>query len=152
MDRQCDIGTTAKRIAWARFQNAGQSVVAPDYVLCHADVRDQLLQALRSSLNQFYGSDPRESCSFGRLVNVENVKRVKDLLWKSGKVAIGGQVNEAEKYVGEYGARCAYRAYSHSARTPSVRPAHDCARHCLTVCAHIAPHIPSPGVLFVITV
>ncbi|XP_048856874.1 aldehyde dehydrogenase family 3 member B1 [Brienomyrus brachyistius] len=99
VDRQCDIGTTAKRIAWARFQNAGQTMVAPDYVLCHADVRDQLVQALRSSLNQFYGSDPRESCSFGRLVNVETVKRVKDLLWKSGKVAIGGQVNEAEKYV-----------------------------------------------------
>ncbi|XP_017539679.2 aldehyde dehydrogenase family 3 member B1 isoform X2 [Pygocentrus nattereri] len=58
VDRQCDINTTARRISWARFQNAGQSAVAPDYVLCHADTHECLVQALRCALQQFYGSEP----------------------------------------------------------------------------------------------
>ncbi|XP_041957942.1 aldehyde dehydrogenase family 3 member B1 isoform X1 [Alosa sapidissima] len=99
VDQTCDINTTARRIAWARFHNGGQSVASPDYVLCHADVKERLLQALRCALLIFYGSDPRESRSYGRLVNMENFSRVRDLLWRSGKVVMGGQVNEAEKYV-----------------------------------------------------
>uniref|UniRef100_A0A3B4CEH2 Aldehyde dehydrogenase n=1 Tax=Pygocentrus nattereri TaxID=42514 RepID=A0A3B4CEH2_PYGNA len=99
VDRQCDINTTARRISWARFQNAGQSAVAPDYVLCHADTHECLVQALRCALQQFYGSEPRESKSFGRQVSEENFSKVREALLRSGKVAVGGQVNEAEKYI-----------------------------------------------------
>ncbi|KAG9339564.1 hypothetical protein JZ751_023455, partial [Albula glossodonta] len=99
VDQHCDIATAARRIAWARFQNAGQSAVAPDYILCHTEAKAQLLQALRCALMHFYGSDPRESRSFGRMVNAENFARVRDMLGKSGKVVVGGQVNEAEKYI-----------------------------------------------------
>uniref|UniRef100_A0A8C5H6H6 Aldehyde dehydrogenase family 3 member B1-like n=1 Tax=Gouania willdenowi TaxID=441366 RepID=A0A8C5H6H6_GOUWI len=99
VDRECDIGTTAQRLVWARFHNAGQSLVAPGYVLCHAQVKARLVQAMKSCLIHFYGSDPRESKSFGRLINLEVFNRVKDLLWRSGKVAVGGQVVEAEKYI-----------------------------------------------------
>ncbi|CAB1319441.1 unnamed protein product [Coregonus sp. 'balchen'] len=91
VDQQCDIPTTARRITWARFHNAGQSMVAPDYVLCHAEAKTQLLQALRCCLLQFYGSDPQESRSFGRMVNLENLHRTTDPLRRSGKVAVGGQ-------------------------------------------------------------
>lgn len=101
VDQQCDITTTARRITWARFHNAGQSMVAPDYVLCHAEAKAQLLQALRCCLLQFYGSNPQESRSFGRIVNLENLHRTTDLLRRSGKVAVGGQVNEADKYIGK---------------------------------------------------
>ncbi|XP_061117006.1 aldehyde dehydrogenase family 3 member B1 [Conger conger] len=99
VDRDCDVGAAARRMAWARFQNAGQSAVAPGYVLCHADARAQLLHALRCALLQFYGPDPRQSCSLGRLVNAEHFARVRDALGRSGTVAVGGQVNEAEKYI-----------------------------------------------------
>ncbi|KAG8012050.1 Aldehyde dehydrogenase family 3 member B1 [Nibea albiflora] len=99
VDQQCEIATTAQRIAWARFQNAGQSLVAPDYVLCHADVKAQLVEALKYYLMQFYGCDPRESCSYGRMVNLELFNRTRDMLWRSGKVVVGGQVIEAEKYI-----------------------------------------------------
>ncbi|XP_036383695.1 aldehyde dehydrogenase family 3 member B1 [Megalops cyprinoides] len=99
VDQHCDIITAARRITWARFQNAGQSLVAPDYVLCHVEVKARLLQAIRCSLLQFYGSDPRESRSFGRMVNMENFIRVRDMLGKSGNTAVGGQVNEVEKYI-----------------------------------------------------
>ncbi|TWW60384.1 Aldehyde dehydrogenase family 3 member B1 [Takifugu flavidus] len=99
VDEQCEITTAAQRIAWARFHNAGQSLVAPDYVLCHADVKARLVQALKCCVMQFYGSDPAESRSYGRMVNLELFNRTKDLLWRSGKVAVGGQVIEAEKYI-----------------------------------------------------
>uniref|UniRef100_A0A665TV59 Aldehyde dehydrogenase n=1 Tax=Echeneis naucrates TaxID=173247 RepID=A0A665TV59_ECHNA len=99
VDQHCDIATTAQRVAWARFHNAGQSLVAPDYVLCHRDVKVRLVQALKCCLVQFYGSDPRESCSLGRMVNLEIFNRTRDMLWRSGKVAVGGQAVEAEKYI-----------------------------------------------------
>lgn len=103
MDQHCEISAAAQRIAWARFHNAGQSLVAPDYVLCHADVEARLVQALKCCVMQFYGSDPAESRSYGRLVNVELFNRAKDLLGRSGKVAVGGQAIEAEKYIGKCG-------------------------------------------------
>ncbi|XP_029018123.1 aldehyde dehydrogenase family 3 member B1 isoform X2 [Betta splendens] len=99
VDQHCDVATAAQRIAWARFHNAGQSLVAPDYVLCHTDVKAELVQALKSCLTQFYGSDPQESRSFGRMVNQEVLNRMRDILWRCGKVAVGGQVVEAEKYI-----------------------------------------------------
>ncbi|XP_047447885.1 aldehyde dehydrogenase family 3 member B1 [Mugil cephalus] len=99
VDQDCDIATAVQRIAWARFHNAGQSLVAPDYILCHADVKARLVQALKCCLMQFYGSDPRESRSFGRMVNLEIFNRMKDILWRCGKVSVGGQVIEAEKYI-----------------------------------------------------
>ncbi|MGH0132885.1 UNVERIFIED_CONTAM: hypothetical protein FKN15_012466 [Acipenser sinensis] len=99
VDRECDVGIAAQRIAWARFHNAGQSDVAPDFVLCHADVQARLVLALRSCLLQFYGPEPRHSASFGRLVNAELFTHVRDLLLASGKVAVGGEMDEAEKYI-----------------------------------------------------
>lgn len=102
MDQHCDIATAAQRIAWARFHNAGQSMVAPDYILCHTDVKAQLVQVLKCCLMQFYGSDPRESRSYGRMANLDLFSRVRDLLWRSGKVAVGGQVIEAERYIGRH--------------------------------------------------
>ncbi|KAG7274696.1 hypothetical protein CRUP_021137 [Coryphaenoides rupestris] len=99
VDQRCDLAATAHRIAWARFHNAGQSLAAPGYVLCHAEVRDRLVQALKCSVMQFYGTDPQESHSFGRMANAESFGRTRDLLWRSGKVVVGGQAIEAEKYI-----------------------------------------------------
>lgn len=100
VDQHCDIFTTVQRIAWARFHNAGQSLVAPDYILCHTDVKARLVQALKCCLMEFYGSNPQESRSFGRIVNLEIFNRTRGILWRSGKVAVGGHVIEAEKYIG----------------------------------------------------
>lgn len=101
VDQHCDIPTTVQRIAWARFYNAGQSLTAPSYILCHTDVKAQLVQALKCCLMQFYGPDPRESRSFGRMINLEIFHRTRDMLWRSGKVVSGGKVTEAEKYIGK---------------------------------------------------
>lgn len=102
VDKHCEIGPTAQRITWARFHNGGQSLVAPDYILCHTDVKARLVQALKCCLMRFYGSDPRESSSYGRMANLEQFNRTRDILWRSGKVVVGGQVIEAEKYIGKH--------------------------------------------------
>ncbi|XP_017269163.1 aldehyde dehydrogenase family 3 member B1 isoform X1 [Kryptolebias marmoratus] len=99
VDQHCDIATTVQRITWARFHNAGQSLTAPSYILCHTDVKARLVQALKCCLMQFYGPDPRESRSFGRIINLNIFHRTKDMLWRSGKVVVGGKVTEAEKYI-----------------------------------------------------
>uniref|UniRef100_A0A3B3CZR1 Aldehyde dehydrogenase n=1 Tax=Oryzias melastigma TaxID=30732 RepID=A0A3B3CZR1_ORYME len=99
VDQNCDVPTTVQRIAWACFHNAGQSLTAPSYILCHTDVKARLVQALKCCLMEFYGPDPRESRSFGRMVNLDIFSRTRDLLWRSGKVVVGGQVTEAEKYI-----------------------------------------------------
>lgn len=101
VDQNCDVPTTVQRIAWACFHNAGQSLTAPSYILCHTDVKARLVQALKCCLMEFYGPDPRESRSFGRMVNLDIFSRTRDLLWRSGKVVVGGQVTEAEKYIGK---------------------------------------------------
>ncbi|KAG7252776.1 hypothetical protein CRUP_001228, partial [Coryphaenoides rupestris] len=118
VDQRCDLAATAHRIAWARFHNAGQSLAAPGYVLCHAEVRDRLVQALKCSVMQFYGTDPQESHSFGRMANAESFGRTRDLLWRSGKVVVGGQAIEAEKYIGasgmgSYHGRSSFDTFSH---------------------------------------
>lgn len=98
VDKDCDVAIAAKKIAWSRFVNAGQCPLAPEYVLCHVNVQDKLVEALQSCVEEFYGKNPQESPDFGRMVSVEHYKHVKELL-SSGKVAFGGQTEETDKYI-----------------------------------------------------
>uniref|UniRef100_A0AAY4BXZ3 Aldehyde dehydrogenase domain-containing protein n=1 Tax=Denticeps clupeoides TaxID=299321 RepID=A0AAY4BXZ3_9TELE len=77
---------------------AGNCVVIKPSEIC-SHTAELLHRHFASYLDNFYGSDPRESRSFGRIVTTENFNRVRDLLWRSGKVVMGGQVNEAERYI-----------------------------------------------------
>uniref|UniRef100_A0A3P8W507 Aldehyde dehydrogenase 3 family, member B2 n=1 Tax=Cynoglossus semilaevis TaxID=244447 RepID=A0A3P8W507_CYNSE len=99
VDQHYDIAITTQRIAWAQFHNAGKSLVAPDFLLCHVDIKERLLEALKTCITRFYGCD--ESHSFGRIVNMEVFNHTIDVLWRSGKVAVGGQIIETEKYIGK---------------------------------------------------
>ncbi|MGH0164889.1 UNVERIFIED_CONTAM: hypothetical protein FKN15_047968 [Acipenser sinensis] len=104
VEGSCDVMATARRLVWARFFNAGQSCVAPDYVLCSEETRRLLLPALRDCITQLYGTQPRESRDFGRIINQRHFKRIRDLLSKSqGRVEIGGETEEGERYIGERG-------------------------------------------------
>ncbi|KAJ8254225.1 hypothetical protein COCON_G00208370 [Conger conger] len=95
-----DITAAAKRLAWSKFFNVGQSCVAPDYVLCTTQMRDDLLPALRDALEAFYTSEPQKSPDMGRIVTGRHWKRLIDMLKKSaGKVVIGGQSDEQERYI-----------------------------------------------------
>lgn len=59
MDDNCDPQTVANRVAFFRCFNAGQTCVAPDYVLCSPEMQAQLVPALQSAITRFYGDDPR---------------------------------------------------------------------------------------------
>ncbi|XP_053801028.1 aldehyde dehydrogenase family 3 member B1-like [Vidua chalybeata] len=94
----CDVTNVARRVAWGRFFNAGQTCIAPDYLLCTIEMQEKLMPALREAITEFFGPNPRESPDFGRIVNDKQFRRLRALLC-SGRVAIGGQTDEAERYI-----------------------------------------------------
>ncbi|WP_413297614.1 aldehyde dehydrogenase family protein [Synechococcus sp. MIT S9452] len=93
-----DLQVSARRIAWGRFLNAGQSCVAPDYVLVTPAMRQPLEAALKQAIAEFYGPDPRQSPDFGRLVSNRQFDRV-DALLKGATVLHGGDRVREERYI-----------------------------------------------------
>lgn len=98
VDRAVDLDTAVRRIAWGKYMNAGQTCVAPDYVLVHESLELPLIDKLRTTLREFYGPDPRMSPDYGRIVNERHFRRLVALL-DDGEVVIGGQHSEAERYL-----------------------------------------------------
>jgi aldehyde dehydrogenase (NAD+) len=95
-----DLGVAARRIAWGKFLNAGQTCIAPDYVLADRAIRDELVDRLVSEVASFYGPEPQRSPSFGRIVNQRHVERLQRLLDGGvGTVATGGTVDPADRFV-----------------------------------------------------
>jgi aldehyde dehydrogenase (NAD+) len=98
VDRDADLEVAARRIAWGKFMNAGQTCIAPDYVLVHQERETDLIEALRRTLREFYGEDPGKSPDYARIPNVRHHRRLAALL-KDGDVAVGGQTDEADGYI-----------------------------------------------------
>jgi len=98
VDKTVDIGVAARRIAWGRFQNCGQTCIAPDYILCEKSVQDQLVEGIRNSLEDFYGKEPKQSSDYARIVTLNHFNRISKLL-ESGKVVIGGQTDAKDLYI-----------------------------------------------------
>ncbi|HXX89876.1 MAG TPA: aldehyde dehydrogenase family protein [Acidimicrobiales bacterium] len=101
VDRDANLDSAARRIVWGKFLNAGQTCVAPDYVLAHESVHDALVDKLASTIRERYGDDPRTSDSFGRIVNERHALRLQGLLAAGGfkAVACGGDVDAGARYV-----------------------------------------------------
>jgi aldehyde dehydrogenase (NAD+) len=98
VDKSANIAIAGRRIAWAKYVNAGQTCVAPDYVLAHADIADKLVDEIRKSIKDFYGADPQQSGDFARISSPRHFSRLKAML-ASGKLAIGGQTDEQQRYI-----------------------------------------------------
>ena len=100
VDETADIDTAARRVAWAKFLNAGQTCIAPDYVYVHEKVADRFLDQVRQQLREFYGKDSRQSDSFPRIVNRHHHERLTGLLQNSGgTVVVGGQTDETQNFL-----------------------------------------------------
>ena len=93
-----NVPLAARRIAWGRFINSGQTCLAPDHVMVAPAVRDNFLAALQQAIVDFYGDDPRISPDFGRIVNDAQFQRLAALL-RGRPVLWGGQTDAAERYV-----------------------------------------------------
>ncbi len=93
-----DLATTARRIAWGKFTNAGQTCIAPDYVLTDAATEAKLVPLIRQAVTEMFGEDPEKSASYGRIVNDRHFERLVATIG-SGEVAIGGQTDAATRYI-----------------------------------------------------
>lgn len=93
-----DMEVTAKRLAWGKWFNAGQTCVAPDYVLIERRLKDQFLKSLDQTLREFYGNNAKGSEDYGRIVNQRHFNRLKSL-YSDSSVIIGGEADESENYI-----------------------------------------------------
>lgn len=84
-----DLRVAARRIVWAKFLNAGQTCVSPDYLLVHHRVEERLLALMKEALASFYGSDPKSSPHYGRIVDERNFRRL-EALQRQGELVAGG--------------------------------------------------------------
>lgn len=92
------IEVAARRIVWGKCMNAGQTCVAPDFILVERKIRDALIQALRKAMVDFYGPDPRSSPDYGRIVNRFHFERLLGYLGE-GTIAHGGQHSADDLYL-----------------------------------------------------
>ena len=103
VDADADLRTAARKIAWGKFLNAGQTCIAPDYVLAHADIHDRLVKELQLAVESFYGRDSaawKKNPDFPRIVNAGHHARLKAVLeGAGGKVVVGGEVDAGENYI-----------------------------------------------------
>lgn len=92
------LGLCPPVIAWGKFFNAGQSCIAPDYLLIHKEIKDVFLQQLVHFIHSFYGENPEQSKDYLRIVNRSNTERLKGIM-TTGRIVTGGAVNLDEKYI-----------------------------------------------------
>ncbi len=98
VDSDANIDVAAKRIAWGKFFNAGQTCVAPDYLLVNSEIAMKFTDALIRTLQRFYGKDPRRSPDYSRIVNGTHFDRLKAFL-AEGRIIVGGEFDKYEKYI-----------------------------------------------------
>lgn len=100
IDETTDLDVVSRRLVWGKFTNAGQTCIAPDYVLCPPSVQGPLVEKCQATLKTFYGADPAESDSFGRIVNNRHFNRVKTLISTTGgRTVVGGKTDEKSNYI-----------------------------------------------------
>ena len=90
VDEKIHLETTAKRIAWGKWLNAGQTCVAPDYLFVHKHVKDRLIRAIQKYTQQFFGTDALSSGEFPHIVNEKHFRRLASML-NDGKIIFGGK-------------------------------------------------------------
>ncbi|MEZ5022368.1 MAG: aldehyde dehydrogenase family protein [Chitinophagales bacterium] len=95
VDKKIQLEYSSKRITWGKWTNAGQTCVAPDYLLVHKDSKAKLLDKMKQHIKDFYGDDAQQSPDYGRIINHNHFKRLEKLL-EQGNIVVGGQTDEAD--------------------------------------------------------
>jgi len=98
VDKSVDVTKAAPRLVWGKFTNAGQTCIAPDYVLCHETKYNALVAQVKAEIEKFYGKDPSTSNDFGRIINSRHAQRIADLM-KGGKIEYGGEVDVSNRFI-----------------------------------------------------
>ena len=98
IESDADVKIAAKRITMAKFLNAGQTCVAPDYLLVHQTVKEKLVTEIQENIKRFFGIDAQKSDSFGRIINEKQFGRIEKYLQK-GKILFGGKTAKNDLYI-----------------------------------------------------
>ncbi len=98
VEHDANIDIAVKRIVYGKFLNAGQTCVAPDYVMVHKDIKEEFIKALSARVSKTFGEDAATSKDYGRIINQHHLKRLVALIDNS-KVVVGGQYNEEDKFL-----------------------------------------------------
>ena len=98
VDKGANVKIAAQRIAWGKTLNAGQTCIAPDYLLIHHSLQEQFIEEFKLAVERLHGKDPRSSEHYVRLVNDRAWERVASYL-KDGRVVAGGEHIREERYI-----------------------------------------------------
>ena len=93
VDSTAKLKLVAKRIVFGKYLNCGQTCVAPDYILCHESVKDELVQEICAQIKRQYGENPLSNPDYGKIINRKHFDRIRGLI-DPHKVVIGGTVSE----------------------------------------------------------
>ncbi len=101
VDTDIDIKVTARRITWGKFFNAGQTCLAPDYLLVDRKIKHNLLDEIKKCLQTFYSENPATSPDYARIINQKQFDRLVNYLknLKDGKIVLGGEIIPEELYI-----------------------------------------------------
>ncbi len=98
VDSGADVNIAARRIAWGKTLNAGQTCIAPDYLLIHSSVKEKFIETFKKELARLHGEDIRQSRHFARMVSDKAFKRVSSYLGQ-GRIVIGGSTDASQRYI-----------------------------------------------------
>lgn len=98
IDRDANLAIAAKRVAWGKALNAGQTCIAPDYLMVHQSVKDEFLRLLVQAFEELLGTAPKQSPYFVRIVSDRALERLVGYL-KDGDIAYGGTYDAGERYL-----------------------------------------------------
>jgi aldehyde dehydrogenase (NAD+) len=98
VDSDIDVDCAAKRIAWGKLINTGQTCIAPDYLLVHCQIKDALIDRIRHYIKEFYGENPSESPDYGRIIHQKHFDRLIAFLDR-GEIILGGDYNADDRYI-----------------------------------------------------
>lgn len=93
VDETADLALAAKRIIWGKTLNCGQTCIAPDYLLVHEQVKDNLLAEMQNAIQEMFGENPMQSTDYPKMISERHYQRVKAFL-QDGQAVIGGQYND----------------------------------------------------------
>ena len=98
IDKTADIKVAAKRIAWGKTLNSGQTCIAPDYILIHEDIKEAFVKAFAEEVRNLHGEDIKADTHYVRMVNDKAFERVTGY-FKDGKIIYGGRTDAATRFI-----------------------------------------------------
>ncbi|WP_246054262.1 aldehyde dehydrogenase family protein [Antarcticibacterium flavum] len=100
VDENANLEISAKRIAWGKTINAGQTCIAPDYLLLNRNVKREFLELLKGHLESMFGSDIKQSEYYGRIVNDKTFNKLEQLLQETkGNIFYGGETEKNQRFI-----------------------------------------------------